>query len=345
MITIDNTTDSFIKLEEVNMIKEDQYNGFHDQYSRYLNVLNINSDNNQEQLMIPGSMGDGKVIHTKLRPGMELIMADCCLHGEQRLQFQSDTPSIELSFWLKGNHVVDLFGQSSLHIQDNHCQLAFHKEMHAEMHFGADTTMRACEIRIEESVLIELLGDLELNTNWDIRKLVEQNSTRVFQQAIGPAEQLHIYQMLNCSYQSPLKKLFLEGKALEMLAMYLQRFLFDNEYSEDQHKKGLRRTDLDKIREAARILVARMEQPPSLLELSRLVHISDFKLKQGFKELYGTTVFGYLRDKRMEQALLLLEMDKISVYEVAIATGYSNPSHFASVFRERYGCNPGQWKR
>lgn len=86
-----------------------------------------------------------------------------------------------------------------------------------------------------------------------------------------------------------------------------------------------------------------MEQPPSLLELSKLAGISDSKLKAGFKELFGTTVFGYLKEKRLEKAKELLEMERINVCDAAIMVGYSNPSHFAASFRERYGCNPRDW--
>lgn len=54
------------------------------------------------------------------------------------------------------------------------------------------------------------------------------------------------------------------------------------------------------------ILLERMAEPPSLLELSRLIGLNDYKLKTGFKEMYGTTVFGYLREQRLEKAYRLL---------------------------------------
>ncbi|WP_249664415.1 helix-turn-helix transcriptional regulator, partial [Lysinibacillus sp. D4B1_S16] len=74
-----------------------------------------------------------------------------------------------------------------------------------------------------------------------------------------------------------------------------------------------------------------------LMELSRLIGLNDFKLKKGFKEMYGTTVFGYLREKRLEQASLLLQNGTMNVMEVANAVGCSNPSHFAEVRKEKYG--------
>ncbi|WP_081774628.1 helix-turn-helix domain-containing protein [Brevibacillus agri] len=42
----------------------------------------------------------------------------------------------------------------------------------------------------------------------------------------------------------------------------------------------------------------------------------------------------------MEKAKLLLERERISVSEAALLVGYSNFSHFASIFRKTYGINP-----
>ncbi|MNI51276.1 Regulatory protein PchR [compost metagenome] len=88
-----------------------------------------------------------------------------------------------------------------------------------------------------------------------------------------------------------------------------------------------------------------MEDPPSLLELSRLVGLNDYKLKIGFKNEYGNTVFGYLREKRMEHALYLLQKGDISVSRAASLVGYANFSHFAEVFRKYYGFNPSEIKQ
>ncbi|BBI34316.1 helix-turn-helix transcriptional regulator [Cohnella abietis] len=315
---------------------------FHDHYPRYLNILNALDAPIIDRIEIPELIGSGAITRTRLRPGMELVIADCHLNQKQKIRFQSDIPMIELSFWIKGNNDVTLSGKP-LHIRDNHCQLAFMQHLDAEMYYSAGEPMLACEIRLEESVFIDLIETLGGDASLDIKRILANEPVRIYQQMIQPTEQLLVRQLLNCPYEPPLRKMYIEGKALELLAIYLQKCLFDNVSSTARRGKGLRRTDLDKIRAAADMLVARMDQPPSLLELSQLAEISDFKLKTGFKELYGTTVFGYLRDKRMEQALLLLETERVSVYEAAIATGYSNPSHFASVFREKYGVNPGQW--
>ena len=46
-------------------------------------------------------------------------------------------------------------------------------------------------------------------------------------------------------------------------------------------------------------LTQRMDDPPSLVELARKVGINDYKLKVGFREVFGTTVYKYLHTHRM----------------------------------------------
>ncbi len=77
------------------------------------------------------------------------------------------------------------------------------------------------------------------------------------------------------------------------------------------------------------------------MELSRRVNLNDFKLKKGFRQVFGTSVFGYLRQVRMEQARMLLEQARMNVTQVALNVGYANPSHFAAAFKGQFGINPG----
>jgi AraC-like DNA-binding protein len=56
--------------------------------------------------------------------------------------------------------------------------------------------------------------------------------------------------------------------------------------------------------------------------------------------IFGTTVFGYLRQCRMEQARLLLLEGRMNVREAAQAVGYASQSRFAAVFRKTFGVNP-----
>lgn len=91
-------------------------------------------------------------------------------------------------------------------------------------------------------------------------------------------------------------------------------------------------------------LVSRMEHPMTIEQLAKHVQLSEWKLKHGFNELFGTTLYAYLRDYRLEQALTMMERELLSVSEAAYAVGYSNLSHFAEAFRKKYGMNPSDYR-
>ena len=72
--------------------------------------------------------------------------------------------------------------------------------------------------------------------------------------------------------------------------------------------------------------------------------LQEFKLKKGFRELFGTTVFGYVLQLRMHHARRLLEQGT-TVSEAAFMVGYQNVSSFCVEFRKRYGYSPGRIRR
>ena len=79
------------------------------------------------------------------------------------------------------------------------------------------------------------------------------------------------------------------------------------------------------------------------MTLARQVGLNDYKLKLGFRQMLGTTVFGYLHQCRMEQARHLLATKDVTVTEVVRAVGYSNRGHFAAAFKRKYGVTPREF--
>ena len=86
-----------------------------------------------------------------------------------------------------------------------------------------------------------------------------------------------------------------------------------------------------------------MAEPPSLQELSNEIGLSLKKLKEGFKQIYGDTVYGFLLDYKMEHARRLLESNKHNVNEVGSKIGYSTSSHFIAAFKKKFGTTPKKY--
>ncbi len=142
-------------------------------------------------------------------------------------------------------------------------------------------------------------------------------------------------------FHGSLKKLYLEGKILELLALRLAQL------SEIQPpaRTALSRRQIERLHEARAVITTRMAAPPSLRELSREVALSTTLLKRGFHELFGETVFQHLRNLRLDRASALLRDERASVKEAAWSVGYASLSHFARAFGERFGASPRAWAR
>lgn len=99
-------------------------------------------------------------------------------------------------------------------------------------------------------------------------------------------------------------------------------------------------SEMNALRKARDIIHDCVSDPPSIPELSRKVMLNEYKLKSGFRELYGKTIYAYIRELRMRNARELLENRDLSIGQIASEVGYVNTSHFARAFRKTYGINP-----
>jgi AraC family transcriptional activator of pyochelin receptor len=175
---------------------------------------------------------------------------------------------------------------------------------------------------------------------------MEGKSANSFHQTLNqstPAMQQALQQILNCSYQGAFKRMYLESKVLELLVLQFARLLGKQKAS--SLIATFHSTDIERLHLAKTILQRELQYPPTLLDLARQVGLNDFKLKQGFRHLFGTTVFGYLQTCRMEQAQQLLSDRSLSIAEVAQRVGYTSPSSFCHAFKRHVGMIPRDYRR
>lgn len=103
--------------------------------------------------------------------------------------------------------------------------------------------------------------------------------------------------------------------------------------------------DQKALQEAEHILNNNYTNPPTISQLSKMVALNEYKLKKGFREMFGKTIYEYVRELRMRNAKNLLENDNLSISQVAYMVGYINTSHFARAFKKKYGLNPSDLRR
>ena len=157
---------------------------------------------------------------------------------------------------------------------------------------------------------------------------------------LNPNEMMVLNQIFHYGLHSSLEKLYSRGKVYELISLYFHKS--DNDgiqncpFLEDE-------ANVEKIQKAKQIIIERMTEPPSLTELAHQINLPLQHLKDGFKHIYGETVFAYLLNYKMEYARKLLSTRKYNISEVSFEVGYSTPSHFIAAFKKKFGATPKRY--
>lgn len=154
--------------------------------------------------------------------------------------------------------------------------------------------------------------------------------------SLPEAARMIAWQMVGCPLQGPARRLYMTGKAMEMVAHILEGSTAADVGAITCNWPA---RDIARLHEARSILLAELAAPPSVPELARRVGTNAKKLGSGFQSLFGTTVYGFVKASRLDAARLLLEGGGTSVSGVARQVGYQ-PQHFATEFRRRFGVAP-----
>ncbi len=172
--------------------------------------------------------------------------------------------------------------------------------------------------------------------------LSEENKDKKYytQEGFSPAISVILSQVLNYNLHSSIKTLYTKGKVYELISLYFNK---SDDADIEQCPFLVDEDNVRRIRQAKEIIIARMAEPPTLSELSDEIGLSLKKLKEGFKQIYGDSVFSFLFDYKMEYARRMLESGQHNVNEVGLKVGYSTASHFIAAFKKKYGTTPKKY--
>ena len=175
-----------------------------------------------------------------------------------------------------------------------------------------------------------------------IHFLSPENLTKKYYDSsiISPSMAVVLSQILSANVHPSMQALYLKGKVYELLSLYFNK---SEDANSEQCPFLVDEENVRKIRQAKEIILNHMVEPPSLQALSDEIDLSLSKLKEGFKQLYGDTVYGYLLSHKMEEARRMLESGKYNVNEVGLKIGYSTSSHFIAAFKKKYGTTPKKY--
>ena len=284
----------------------------------------------------------GNVSTVSLSDGLAAFVFDLTVHRRVVFRWHGAVPRlIELGFVTSGAIDIDVQGQRrgfDTLVGQNYATL-FEGNFGVSFALVPGQQVRLVEIRFTPAALnrccdhlgcslpfylSEPLSSLQTPKSVKCASVLTQEMAQIVNEIAA-----HVRTSTLCNH-------FMMRKSLALTALYLT---FAH--------SGMRATtttlpprEIERIRTACNILTTSMDHPPSLSELARMVNLNDYKLKLGFRQAYGTTAYGYLKEHRLQRAYQLLREQRKSVTETALAVGYRNLGDFGMAFKQRFGMSP-----
>ncbi|MGF7109281.1 helix-turn-helix domain-containing protein [Treponema pedis] len=277
-----------------------------------------------------------------VRPGLHIAASAGVCTDKTKRETAALSPLFELSYTRKGT-VCGEVGHTLVEVRPGNAALGFMNSVSCRSEYKSGEDVQLYSIWASPRVfdgLCEAVGGKSGIGFQDFRN--RDYSCRSF--TMDMQEEYILGKLDRCfsGGRDTINRLLVESCVLELLSVNLERLLFDGCVN---RAGGLSKTETDSLKQAREILLHRLESPPTLLELSRLVHLNDCRLKKAFKLFFGKTVYEYVREQRLEKAFHLIESGTCNVSEAACAVGYTNISHFSEAFRKKYRVLPKTVKK
>ncbi|MCG2610292.1 AraC family transcriptional regulator [Flavobacterium sp. SM15] len=256
-----------------------------------------------------------------------------------RFERQVHTGLIQFHFGLKGSaKFIFNQGNYALELKEEKSLLLYNpqKELPLQMEIAPKSWVITVLVSIkkfhglfsEQAEHIPFLSD----ENKDKKYYGEEN--------ISPSMAIVLNQMFHYSLNPSIKNMYYKGKGYELLSLFFNR---NEDPDAEQCPFLIDEENVQKLKKAKEIVIANMAEPPGLQELADQVGLNLKKLKMGFKQIYGDTVYGFLFDYKMEHARRLLDSGSYNVNEVGLKIGYSTASHFIAAFKKKFGTTPKKY--
>lgn len=265
------------------------------------------------------------------------------------IAFKNLQPFLQMSYTLSGNKSYST-GDNSLQLasfEKHQYNYLFFPQEDIRLQWQPDEQLEIFELGVSPELVLNFLPE-EHPLFPVFTRSIRENEPAMLSAVNLPMQttiSTILYDMLNCPLEGRYKQLFVKAKTIELLAIQLSQYEQMAGISKQQTaSRSLKKEDVDRMHLARDIIVQNINSPCTLIDLAHQVGTNDAYLKSQFKQVFGTTVYGYLQSIKMAHARELLDQGK-TVSEVAYLTGYKHTAHFTRAFKKYFGFAPGKMKR
>ncbi len=274
-----------------------------------------------------------------IEPEFNMVKLNNSTEVKQSYIKEIDNRYIQMYFGLNGEaKLIFNNGRYTIDIKKNKSLVLFNPKQNLPINIELNPKAKVIIILITIKIFHSFFSDFARYISF----LNVENLEKKYYSAkdLSPTEEVVLNQIFNNKLHESLEKLYIKGKIFELLSLY-----FNFNKNEDAEKCPFLEDEknVEKIKKAKEIIIERMANPPRLFELAREIGLSLKKLKEGFKHIYGETVYNFLINYKLDYARKLLESKKYNVSEISDMIGYSTSSHFIAAFKKKFGTTPKRY--
>ncbi|MDO1450244.1 AraC family transcriptional regulator [Rhodocytophaga aerolata] len=250
-------------------------------------------------------------------------------------------PGIKSSFQLSGQVASSVnYINQTLEFKKGHHNLLHTLETGGKHLLRANEKVEIFHVGLPLTTFRRFIDDTEKWGEQTLNRIERQHAFIANQQSlpITTAMLTAMAEVKNCVLKGHVQKLYLEAKITEIMALQLDQILAHNNLYSQQ--AFISNTDREKLTAVREYILTHFLQDLSIQQLGKQFLLNEFKLKKGFKLLFGKPVFSFIQEQRMQYAKLLLLEKVKNVNEVAEMLGYVNANHFSAAFKKHFNISP-----
>ncbi|NOW96357.1 helix-turn-helix transcriptional regulator [Mucilaginibacter sp. SG564] len=321
----------------IEFVTQPQFN-FLTAFAEALKVPVVNNE-----LQIPSSLGEGFVRRVDLNDDFRLLIHRYRLSQElvlKRIGSKEPASFISVIFYNNEEPVSLITDDKQQRNFSRYNDLAIQiasNNLDSLITFPANTDIYFTVIGLSAA---RLKGLLALNRpDHLIDTIVNPKESFLFYESMGTETQITLKQLSEPQSDNGLAGFYFRLKA-EMLLYDVFNQLHNRRSA---GHSPINKADAEKLAIIRKAILSDLSQPPSLPDLARLGGLSETKMKDLFRQVFGDSIYNYYQTARMEEAAYLLKHKNYSVSEAGYQLGFSNLSHFTRLFERHHQQKPKKY--
>jgi len=253
------------------------------------------------------------------------------------LHVEKKTPALMLYVILKNDMHFQLRNFGEMHLKEGQFNIAYLPDLDCTAFFEDQGEYQNFKIYFPVELLQEYAATFPY-LNEFLQQATGPDPVFLLQEPgwISSKISYVINEFLECTYNEQVRRQYFEILIKELLLLLLlQKHRNGNDYN----------TYMQHLYEARSIILKNPGKHFTIGEIAQQVGLNEARLKSGFKQVFGTGLFQYMLEAKMQKAFQwVVDTDK-PVKEIARLTGYTSLQNFLTAFKKYFKTTPGALRK